>query len=787
MSLFKFTPDLMSHKDLETILVGRKVIIKDIIRKIENAAEKRSAVHIVVIGQRGIGKTHLLLTIYHHFKNSPKIYPIRLSEEEYSVTRLEELFERILQVMNVKYDPEHILEEGIKILKAKRKEGRTPVVFVDNLQLLFSQLESDLPKLRAILQEHNPFCILGSALSVFDAISRYNEPFYEFFEMIFLRGLSQSEVGELIEKRLRLEGKEDMVKSLHEYKERIKGIQILTGGNPRLIHSLCEILIRKGSFQELEQNLLELLDQLTPYYQARIEALPIEKRKLVDTLALSDGPLSPTELAKKASMQTNIVVTQLRRLENDGFVEPVKFRDKRTTMYQVSERLYRIWREMRSPIGLKRISLFIEFLKIWYTTRELYSEFRQLREHIDKVIKISTMEARKSLIHMCYVLETLPALQVLHLPTTVANFMMINDLESANEEISKVKIRASTENNLMLKSVLEVEIILATIVVNAYTKGGETDILTQNLLTRLETVEKNIATTDIKDNKTKFWLHEVFYTTSSWLMQHNKYKEAEKYNNLSLHYADHSCATAMIDRAKILTFFDREKEALKVLDKLVSLKSSNEAIALRMIANSNLKRRDSALRDADYLIKNKALLDDEFLINHLPALFHVYSRHGKYTEAVDIVKHNEQRINKLEIDDRKFVIPRLADEIIHSLGHAILEEKVQVVDQYLALLRGIKESIEDRDVVTFMKHNLVRFSSDKNYAMISKLIRYVQEVLGEERIEALKPIIIALEFIQTGNTDILEKLHKESRELVIDIINSVAPDVVIPQKVYESL
>jgi hypothetical protein len=57
----------------------------------------------------------------------------------------------------------------------------------------------------------------------------------------------------------------------------------------------------------------------------------------------------------------------------------------------------------------------------------------------------------------------------------------------------------------------------------------------------------------------------------------------------------------------------------------------------------------------------------------------------------------------------------------------------------------------------------------------------------EQNAKILQPLSAAFAFIQTKDTDILEELHKESRELVVNIIKRISKDTEIPQAVYDSL
>lgn len=215
-------------------------------------------------------------------------------------------------------------------------------------------------------------------------------------------------------------------------------MRILTGGNPRLIHSICKLLIQKNSLLDLEKNIFTLLDNLTPYYQSRMESLPAEKRKIIDTLARADGPLSPTEIAKKARTQVNTVVTQIRRLERDGILEPVRFRIKKSVRYQVSEGLYRIWREMRSPLGLHRVSLFVDFLRIWYSEEELFDEYVERAKRFANAIRSSREEAEEHLTHLCYVSDASPKLKITYLPYRVEQFASLGKKHDAENEIESL-------------------------------------------------------------------------------------------------------------------------------------------------------------------------------------------------------------------------------------------------------------------------------------------------------------------------------------------------------------
>lgn len=89
--------------------------------------------------------------------------------------------------------------------------------------------------------------------------------------------------------------------------------------------------------------------------------------------------------------------------------------------------------------------------------------------------------------------------------------------------------------------------------------------------------------------------------------------------------------------------------------------------------------------------------------------------------------------------------------------------------------------------INIVVRNVKHFGSEQGLDTASTLISTIQDTFKKEQHDAIQPILIALGYIQNRETDIFEILHKESRQMVIDIIVSISPDIKIPQKVLESL
>jgi Flp pilus assembly protein TadD/replication-associated recombination protein RarA len=398
--LYKWTPALQKPEDLQKLLVGREPLIRRLLQAIEEASEGRSLQHFLLIGPRGIGKTHLLLLLYHTvrgamswngaFQNLSQSWePILLSEEQYGIGSLIDLFIEILKQLKEQSSDEKLQRllahvQGIKLpgeaeremileylLQRRSKTGKRLLLLLDNIHMILNSFsEEDQSRLRSIVMSQDLFMIVGSAPTLFEAVFHYEAPFYNFFEVIWLKEITRDEVEELLKKRLEHDKRTEILEKFDEYRPRIRAIVHLTGGNPRLILSLYQIFTQ-GEIVEVERALLRLLDELTPYFQDRMKDLSEQQRKIIEAMALMEGPSPPTEIAHAAHLPVNVVTAQLKRLEKLNYVRSEREKGKREVLYNISEQLFRLWRQMRVEAGRRRLRFIVTFLKAWFSEREL--------------------------------------------------------------------------------------------------------------------------------------------------------------------------------------------------------------------------------------------------------------------------------------------------------------------------------------------------------------------------------------------------------------------------------
>ncbi|MGD2250804.1 MAG: tetratricopeptide repeat protein [Candidatus Methanofastidiosia archaeon] len=382
--IYRFQPDAMNEEILDKLLVGKRDFLNIMRKEIEKAAKNKTPRYYLILGARGIGKSHFLTLLYYKTRNLDGVTSVKLSEEEYSVYRVSDLFLRILE--EIKNEPldgkfqkdDMVVEEVLENLKDRNK---MILIFMENLNQIFGeQLEKkEVKKLRTIFQENDIFIVVATSPLIFPEISHGGEPLYNFFDIKHMHELNEEEVKELIRILHDLEGKSQ---DLELYYERVDTVIKLTGGSPRIVILLYD-LMSKGRVLDIEEAFFKILDEYTPYYQDLFKLLTKQRRRIFDVLISLEKPATPKKIAETARLGNNVVVTQLRRLEKDGYV--ISRRQGKNVKYEVRERLFRMWRELRQPFGKKRFKIFIEFYTLWYTHAEREEMLGSIMGNLDIV------------------------------------------------------------------------------------------------------------------------------------------------------------------------------------------------------------------------------------------------------------------------------------------------------------------------------------------------------------------------------------------------------------------
>lgn len=390
-----FTPSLSQPETLEAITVGRKAELSRIVELIADSVNSSAKHHILLVGARGIGKTHHISLINYRLQKKDKFRSrmliVWLKEEEWGVSSFLDFIIRILRNLaetdqtalktaevESLFDstPEEAELLATRLLKEYTK-GKTLVLLAENLDEIFKGMgESGQQKLRSLIQE-NPFIsIVATTQSLFAGVTSQTEPFYGFFRVYHLAGLSFAEAVEMLVKIAELRKDEKLAAYLKtpEGRARVRAVHHLVGGNPRLYVIFSEFLDR-SSIENLVTPFMKMLDELTPYYQERMRSLSQQQRQIVEIMCDAGKPLTVKEIARRAFITSQTASGQLKQLRESGYACSKQF--GRESLYELQEPLMRLTVEVKKNRG-EPIRLLVEFLSLWYSTEEIETKLEML-------------------------------------------------------------------------------------------------------------------------------------------------------------------------------------------------------------------------------------------------------------------------------------------------------------------------------------------------------------------------------------------------------------------------
>ena len=351
--------------------------------------ESSSCQHILVVGPRGRGKTMLLARVAAEIRTddelSGRLLPVRFMEESQEISGiadfwLETLFHLARQSKGLDADLARELRETHAALSGRWREkslsdharaavlsaadrlGRKLVLMVENLQMLCESVDRDFGwQLRAVLQSEPQIMLLASATSRFEGLDDAEQPFFELFRIVGLNPLATEDCRRL----WRTVSGDSMIG------REIRPLEILTGGNPRLLVIVAGFA-RHRSLRQLMEELVVLIDEHTEYFRGHLEALPRSERRVYIAVIDLWQPSTTGEIAARARMDVRVVSTMLGRLVQRGAVISDPAGGSRKRLYSAAERLYSIYyklrRERDEAVIVRNL---IHFMVVFYSEGEL--------------------------------------------------------------------------------------------------------------------------------------------------------------------------------------------------------------------------------------------------------------------------------------------------------------------------------------------------------------------------------------------------------------------------------
>jgi len=386
--LSHFTPSMMQPDTLQQMLVQRQPLIDACYDDVVHSVTTRSKHHYLFVGPRGIGKTHLVSLLHHRLSQSKEVREKGLiawmREEEWGVTSFFELVLRILRTLDQKQPELGIAARTTPLYELTLKQAeaqassllldvlgdKTLLVLLENLDDLFDQLgDAGQRQFRAFIQNHPQLVLVTTTPSLFAGVSLQKSPFYGFFDIQALKEFSLEDVVDLLKKIAVERGDEALAEFIGtpEGHARIRAVHHLAEGNPRIYVIFAQFLSREA-LDELVQAVMHTLDELTPYYQARMKELSGQQRKIVEYLVSYRGAAPVKQIAKACFITHQTCSGQLKQLREKRYVRSIE--QGRESYYELTEPLMRLCMEVKSQRG-EPIGLFVEILRIWYTEAEL--------------------------------------------------------------------------------------------------------------------------------------------------------------------------------------------------------------------------------------------------------------------------------------------------------------------------------------------------------------------------------------------------------------------------------
>lgn len=386
--LSHFTPSMMPPETLEAMLVQREPLLTRCLSNVLEGLRTGSRHHTIFVGPRGIGKTHLISLIHHRLAQTReaqnKALIAWMREEEWGVTSFFELILRILRTLDISYPELQIDEQttavyDLPLHEAEKKAesillevlgDKCLVVLLENLDDLFEQIGDQGQKAwRAFIQNHANTILFCTTPSLFAGVTLQKSAFYGFFDVEQLTELSFEDVVNLLEK-IAIE-REDKALAVYiktpEGRARIRAVHHLAEGNPRIYIIFAQFLTQE-SLDDLVQAFMHTLDELTPYYQARIKELSGQQRKILEYLINYAGAAPVKQIAKACFITQQVCSSQLRQLRLKRYVRVIE--QGRESYYELCEPLMRLCMDVKKQRG-EPVSLLVEMLRIWYTEDQL--------------------------------------------------------------------------------------------------------------------------------------------------------------------------------------------------------------------------------------------------------------------------------------------------------------------------------------------------------------------------------------------------------------------------------
>jgi len=357
--LSAFNPHDFSAATVRTVATGRDEVLKDILSTIRSNIGAETIQHLIISAPRGYGKSfmmrHIQIEVERITDDEKLALAVGLMPEEMPhVTEPETLIRELTRALTGgagadagltwHEDEGAVWEATVDELKAaihqKVGERGLFVALVENFDVLLRRAfskEVQASRLRAFLTEPDGrlMLIAASASGAFDR--DYDGRLFQGFREVVLEPWSIEECLAFFDRQRTDAGKPPLDEMAGA---RAKAVASFIGGTPRLATLLGDTLFDEDILRAADL-LNKLVDELTPYYKERIEALPGRSQKLLDALLRGGEPATQSELARRVRANSQAAIAgPFNALVSERIVFGEKAPASAEVLYRVADRVF---------------------------------------------------------------------------------------------------------------------------------------------------------------------------------------------------------------------------------------------------------------------------------------------------------------------------------------------------------------------------------------------------------------------------------------------------------------
>lgn len=385
----RFNPHDLSKKLVDELVTGRDAERAQIAEAIDSNMQAGGArTHLLVTAPRGFGKSFLMrltqIDVDERRANGQPVAMVLLPEEQMNISAPDLLLKEIRRVLlGLPFDTVIARWDRTGQWAAAAAEldqaidqmfgpGQGLVVAViENLDELLKKAFPE-PAEQALFRrwlnrsDTRVMVIGGSARCDLDHDPA--RPLFLQFTPVELHGWSEADCVAYLGKLMKVRQQE----LTPEREAKARAIATFIGGNPRLSVILGDVLLNDDALTTAEL-LDKLVDELTPYYQDRIQSLGGRAQNLLDALLRGGEPCSQSALADRVGARQSDIARAFRELQAGRIVVGDRATDGKETLYRVEDRVFAHYYRKRHLLHGQEYSPFeaiAEFLKLYFNNPE---------------------------------------------------------------------------------------------------------------------------------------------------------------------------------------------------------------------------------------------------------------------------------------------------------------------------------------------------------------------------------------------------------------------------------